>query len=196
MPDGPAGSSEVGGGSTLSAGASLSAPLPSFSLASLRSSRLRSRSDPVLLVFLAFVVADADAVEADRTSYVEAVADVPREFALLPKDGHPGRAEHFDLFALVEHVPLERLAIDLAPFQHFLHERVELVGGDRAWVWQAQVGRTRRVARPKAHSSANARAAQVGIRFTRASGGWLASSVDETGRKKVAPKYPRLTKPY
>ena len=72
-----------------------------------------------------------DAVEADGAAHVEAVADVPRVLTLLSIDGHPRRSEHLELFALVEHVLFERLAVDFAPFQDFLHERVQLVRGRR-----------------------------------------------------------------
>ena len=109
-PDVVAGSSDVGG-SGVSA--------PPFSL---------SAASPCLLVLLSRLVADGDAVEADRAADVETIADIPRVLPLLPIHRHPGRTQHFELLAFIEHVLLERLAVDLAALQDFLHERIELVG--------------------------------------------------------------------
>src|SRR4029453_7641760 len=92
---------------------------------------------PLVLVFLPVFIADGDAVEAYRAADVEAIANVPGVVAFLAVDRHPRRTEHLDLFGFVEHVLLERLAIDVAPLQHLFHEGVELVGGGwRRFGWR------------------------------------------------------------
>ena len=60
---------------------------------------------PRLLVLFSRLVADGDAVEADRAADVETIADIPRVFPLLPIDRHPGRTQHFELLAFIEYVP-------------------------------------------------------------------------------------------
>ncbi len=152
----------------------------------MRSSRSRSRRVHVSSYFFARLVADGDAVEADRAADVETVADIPRELALLPIHRHPGRTQDLELLAFVEHVLLERLAVDLAALQDFLHERIELVGD---WWGRSWGGFRRRLLRGdaggqrqkcRAARTRRSRGMENGSRMPPE--GWLASSVDESGR--------------
>ncbi len=126
--------------------------------------------NPVRLVLVARLVADLDPVEPYRAADVHAVPDVPRVVAPCAVQRPAARAEDFERLGLVEDVLVERPAIDVAPGEHLLHERVEVVGWRcrRGWRPRRRVAwaKTETPVSETAHHSAHARARETGRRFT------------------------------
>src|SRR4029079_2231904 len=83
-------------------------------------------SDPVGLVLLTLRLLHGHAIETHWTSDVHALSLVPGVIALGAIERPLTGTEDVKRLRFVEHVLIEHLAIDVAPREHFFHERVEV----------------------------------------------------------------------